>query len=383
MNDKKKILIAAVVLLVIVGVVIGVMMSGGGRKGGDIELGAVVFLTGPQAALGQEVKGGLDLAADQINQGGGINGRKVKLVYEDSKDEAKEAISAFRRLTDRGIPAIVVTGDVVSLQLSPFAAEKKLPMVAIVAAGPDIPKKDTVFRVWLQATRQGDLMGQYAGATLRLKSVSGLRINNEFGDASFGAFRSAFEKTGGKVAAVETFGVVDRDVRNQITKIKASNPQAIFLTGFGDGYGACVKQLRESGYTGILLTDATLSIPFFTQQTMPANEGAYVVTTVYDEHSTEPKAVDFSKRWRDKYNSTPSFVGAFAYDSLQLLAESMRKNGASSEQIRQGLQGIEGLDGAVGRMRFLDSGELQFPLVIKKVQGGKLAIVDAGGKTGG
>jgi len=336
-----------------------------------VRVGAIVFLTGPQAALGTEVQGALDLLVEEVNGSGGINGRQLQIRYEDSRDQPKDAITAFRRFADENLPVLISTGDVVSLNLASFAEESRIPLVATVAAGPEIARPNSVFRVWIQATRQGERMAEHAAVALKLKRVAVLRINNEFGEASAGAFTKTFTGRSGTVTATETFGVADREVRNQIVKLRGTKPEGIFVTGFGDGYGAAIKQIRESGFRGQLMTDATLSIPFFRGQTSPANEGAYLATTPYDETSTEPRAMHFTQRWRAKYKSEPSFVGAFAYDALGMVVSVMKQGATTRAQVGQALSAMKSYDGAIGPLRFTAGSDLDFPIVIKHIEKGR------------
>ncbi len=345
----------------------------------DHKVGAIVFLTGPQAQLGVEVQNALTVAQEELNEKGGVNGKPVRVFVEDSKDSPRDAIAAFNRLEGERIPVVLATGDVVSLNLTPIVDEKKIPMVATVAAGPDIPQRsDWVFRVFIQATRQADTIAQYAANNLKIKSAAILAINNEFGNSTSGTFKATFEKLGGRVTGVETYGVADRDVRTQITKLKGTNPEAIYITGFGDGYGACIKQVRELKFTGTMLSDATLSTPFFQQQTTPANEGAYFTSTVYDENSQEARAREFINRYRAKFNADPSFFAAFAYDSLGLIAAALSRSDGSPQGIRDALASIRDYQGVVGKMSFDKDGDLDFPLVVKRIEGGKATVVWGG-----
>jgi branched-chain amino acid transport system substrate-binding protein len=371
----KKTWIWIVMVAVAIAAVVAVLMQRRAAAPANPTIGAIVFLTGPQSILGSEVQNAINLAVEEVNKSGGIKGAPLRVVYEDSKDQPRDAITAFRRLADRDLPAIIVTGDVVSLNLAPFAVEQKLPLVATVAAGPGIAKRDWVFRVFHQGTHQGERMARYAASDLKLRRVAGLRINNDFGATSFDAFQKAFVSAGGEVVAADTFGVADRDVRNQIAKLRAANPDGIFITGFGDGYGAAIKQIRESGYTGMLMTDASLGIPFFKQQTTPANEGSYLVAPEYDEYSTAPKAAQFNQRWRAAYKFDPSFVGAFAYDSLGVIAAVMREGATTPDEVRRGLQTLQNYQGVIGPMRFSADGDVEFPLVIKKIVDGKPVVV--------
>jgi branched-chain amino acid transport system substrate-binding protein len=365
-------------VVVVAAIVIGVRWSkkNNGPESTEHRIGAIVFLTGPQAALGTEVRNAVSLAQEEVNAKGGINGKRINVLFEDSKDSPRDAIAAFNRLETQNVPVVLVTGDVVSLNLAPIIADRKIPMVATIAAGPEIPQKSGwLFRVFIQATRQADTIANYAATNLGIKSAAVLAINNEFGNATSSTFKSTFEKLGGKVTGVETYDVADRDVRTQITKLKGTNPQAIYITGFGDGYGACIKQVRELKFTGNMLSDATLSTPFFQQQTAPADEGAYYTSTFYDENSQESPAREFIASYRAKYKVDPSFFAAFGYDSFGLIVTALERSDGTPQGIRDALAGIRDYQGVIGKFSFLQDGDSDFPLVVKKIENGKPKVV--------
>ncbi|HXQ37479.1 MAG TPA: ABC transporter substrate-binding protein, partial [Anaerolineales bacterium] len=103
-----------------------VLLKRRGARTDTYRIGAIVFLTGPQAPLGEEVRNALTIATEEINANGGVNTKRVELVYEDSKDSPREAITAFYRLEAERIPVVISTGDVVSLNLAPIAGERKI-----------------------------------------------------------------------------------------------------------------------------------------------------------------------------------------------------------------------------------------------------------------
>jgi|SRR5215213_901782 len=342
-------------------------------------VGAIVFLTGPQAALGTEARNAVSLAQEEVNAKGGVNGKRINVIFEDSKDSPKDAIAAFNRLETQNLPVVLVTGDVVSLNLAPLVAERKIPMVATIAAGPEIPQKSGwVFRIFIQATRQAETIANYASKNLGVKSAAILAINNEFGNATSSTFKSTFEKLGGKLTGIETYDVADRDVRTQITKLKGGNPEAIYITGFGDGYGACIKQVRELKFTGTMLSDATLSTPFFQQQTAPADEGAYFTSTFYDENTQQSPAREFVANYRARYNVDPSFFAAFSYDSFGLIVQALGHSDGTPQGIRDALAATRDYQGVIGKMSFIANGDSDFPLVVKKIENGKPRVVFGG-----
>ena len=132
MNKRNLWLIIGAVV-VIVAIVIGMnVRKGSNGTSNEFRIGAIVFLTGPQAALGTEVRNAVSLAQEEVNAKGGINGKMINVLFEDSKDSPRDAIAAFNRLETGSLPVVLSTGDVVSLNLAPIVAEKKIPMVATI-----------------------------------------------------------------------------------------------------------------------------------------------------------------------------------------------------------------------------------------------------------
>jgi len=343
------------------------------------KVGAIVFLSGPQAAAGSDVKNALDLAVDDINKNGGVGGKPMKLLYEDSKDMPKDGIMAFNKLVMDNVPVILATGDVVSLNLAPLARQDHIPLVCTVAAGPEITKgNDWVFRVFIQAERQAATCADYAAKTLKLKSAAILCIQNEYGIATSRMFKDTFEKCGGKIASSETYSILDKDMRNQLVKLIQAHPQSIFIAGFGPAYSAAIRQLKELGYKGVLMTDATISVPYYFEQTTPANEGIYFADSAFDQNSDAPYIVHFTEEYLRRYHAPPSFFSAFAYDSLKLIQLAANQAIANpGTTLQKALTDVKE-QGLTGNIRFTINRELDFPLVMKKIKSGKSQIISLG-----
>jgi branched-chain amino acid transport system substrate-binding protein len=330
-------------------------------------IGAIVFLTGPQAATGTEVKNAFEIAKGEVNAKGGIHGRLLEILYEDSKDNPIEAITAFNRLLLEDVPIVITTGDVVSLKLAPIAAAKHIPLVTTVAAGPDITKQGkSVFQVFIPAIRQAKTVADYAFKNLHLKKVAILFINNEFGTTTSNTFKEIFEGQGGQVLCEDTFEISDRDVRSQIVKLKEQHPEAIYVSGFGPAYPAAFKQLKELGFTGVILTDSGMDVPWYRAQMGSACDGVYFTSTAFDDKANLI-AVSFKDKYQSRFHSEPSFCAAFAYDTLNLVASAISKSDSSHENFCTELGGLK-QDGVVGRISFNNGRSLDFPLIVRKTE---------------
>ena len=331
-----------------------------------IKIGAILPLTGPQSMLGEEVKNGMQLAYDEIKKEG------IQLLIEDSKDSPKDAIMSFTKLLNQNVKAIICAGDVVTLNLIPFADKEQMPLITVVGAGPEITGKSKwVFRFFVRGDYQAKVLAHYSYNELRVRKVGILYINNEYGIATLKNFKEMFENMGGKIVATESYGIADRDMRSQILKLITKNPDAIYLTGFGESYPICIKQIRELGYKGLLLSsECELSRPTFRPLTLPASENAYYVDIPYEEDSKEEVVVQFRENYKNKFNQEPSFFGVFAYDCLRNLAFIVKQSKGDKEKIRE-LLSSQKLIGILGEYSFNQQNDLTFPLIIRKIQNGK------------
>ena len=342
------------------------------------KIGADLFLTGNQAVLGEFAKNALMLAEEEINVRGGINGREIQIVYADSKDTPKDAIAAFNRLLSvEKVPVIISTGDAVSISLIPIADEKKVVLFATIAATPGITEKsEWFFRGFITADAQAETMSNFAFHKLNLRKIAVLYINNEFGLASLKAFRESFEEYGGQIVGTESYEINDTNLRPQLIKLKPLNPEGIWVTGFGPAYGVAIKQIREMEINTTILADNSLSVPYTRQQIGEGVEGAFFSSTLFDAESpASEKAAQFVEKYTKKYGSPPSFMSAFAYDDLMVIAKAIELKGYSSPAIREGLLSVQDYQGVMGRLSFSPTGEMNFRIIVKKVEQGKAVDV--------
>lgn len=334
-------------------------------------IGAVVFLTGPQAALGREVQRGMQLAKEDTMKTNGID-----LEVEDSKDDPTTAISAINRLRSRNPDIYLITGDVVTLRARPVLEQIKIPTLATVAAGPGLTSGSKwLFRVFITAESQATTISNYA-AKEKLGKVGILSINNEFGRTMSSRFKDVFEASGGKIVASETYEINDGSPKSQVAKVLSFLPNAVFVTGFGDGYAATMRQLREQGFKGKILSDAGLSVPYFRSIIGKAAEGAIFAAPVFDDAISDPNAVSFTKRYKERFGETPSYIAAYAYDAIQIASRVTTGTKNNPESVRNQLLD-QRFDGLLNKTyKFSENGESKDSLVLKTIQGGQVKLLN-------
>ncbi len=366
----KKIIIWVVIGLVLI-ILIALIANRSSQQNNNvsIKVGAIVFLTGAQASLGEEVRNALLLAQDMKNP---ISDKKIEFVIEDSQDEPKLALGAYNKLKQQNIPVIISTGDQVSYALSPVANKDNVLLLMTVAAATET-SGDNTFRAFITADKQANIMADYSSKVLGNKKVAVLYINNIYGQSYLDTYKNALNKNGADVVASEAFGIADNELKAQITKIIANNPDTVTIVGFGPAYIVAFNQLRQFGWSKSILTDNTLSIPYFFNSVAPENlRDIYFTSTNFDtQNPTNPSMAEFIQEYKKRFKTAPSFVGAYTFDLVDALFYAIQGCDYNSESIKNCLLKIKDKQGVLGSIDF-SSREMRVPLYIKKVENGKV-----------
>jgi len=217
------------------------------QKEGSIKIGAILSLSGPAGFYGKEVRDGMLLAAQEINSRGGINGREIELIIEDSKTNPEEGKKAFDKIESMYHPVLYVSIlSSVSLALAPMAGEKGVVLVGMVATAPKLTqKKRWVFRYWTTAKTEVQTIFPII-QELEVKNLGILYLNDAYGTSVFELLKKEFEKTGGSIMG-EGFNVKVTDFKAQIANLK--DRDAIYVVGLGPHLKNVFRQLKE-GATG-------------------------------------------------------------------------------------------------------------------------------------
>ena len=370
MSRKTKIVVAIVAVIAVAAIAFfGIRNQMQKADGEDvIKIGAIIFLTGPQAASGQDVLDGLKFAEKRINAKGGVNGKKIQLLIEDSKDSPKEAISAFYRLESKRVVAVICAGDAISRSLAPIASKTETPLVAVVAEDSELPKlSDWLFRFWVSDAKLVGKIADFACNQIKSKDIAVMAINTDFGRTSMSNFTQQVKRQGGKIAGVEYYGITDREVRNQLLGLISKRPDSFFVIGFGEAFGTVIKQIREVGFKGHIFTSITMAIDYYQKQAGDAGEGIFFPSTLFTRDSKNQKTIDFFRDFSDSYKKDPSFTVAFSYEALGLIARAAEINQLSRSGLRKNIGNLKPYQSILGEIYFDKSRELSIPVTIRKM----------------
>ena len=331
-----------------------------GDDGGDdvYRIGVMESLTGAGETYGTVANQAKQMAADEINAAGGVDGRRLELVVEDSQCNAQGAITAYNKLTEvEGVKIILGTScSGAMLGAAPLAEADGIVLFSGLASSPDIANAgDYIFR-----TQISDIhVGIGTGNTLWADGIRTLATITETTDYAEGVRRTTveqFEKRGGTVVAAERFASDVTDFRSQLTKLFAANPEALHLAPQSEfAAGTIVKQARELGYEGPIYAE-TISVGTTALELAgAAADGMKAITADLDPANAKGQQVLANFRARYDYITLPWHLGS-AYDNVYIAAECLKQTGddQDADGFRDCLYGIT-WSGAIGDDYTFDS----------------------------
>ena len=286
-------------------------------------------LTGPGETYGNVAVQAKQMAADEINAAGGIDGRMLELIIEDSKCNAQDSITAYRKLTDvDGVKIILGTScSGAMLGAAPLAEEDGVILFSGLATNPDIANAgDYIFRTSMNDAQ----LGIDTGNVLWADGVRTLATITEATDYAEGVRRTSveqFEKRGGQVVGEERYVSDVTDFRSQLTKLLSENPDAVHIAAQSEfAGGTIVKQIRELGYKGPLYSEI---VPVGATALEVAGDGATglkAITADLDPANDKAQEVLANFKTRYDYVTLPWYLGS-AYDDVYITAECLEQTG--------------------------------------------------------
>ena len=222
-----------------------------------IEIGFFGALTGPQATFALSGKNGARLAVDQMNRAGGVLGKKLDLLVEDDHNEPSEAASAVSKLITRDhvVALIGENASSRSLAAAPIAQNYQVPMVSPSSTNVEVTKKgDYIFRVCFIDSYQGKALATFARQNLQAKTAALLvDAKSDYSVGLAEAFRRAFSTLKGRIVEELKYAEGDSDFSAQLTVLRSSRPDAIFIPGYYTDAGLIARQARSLGIQAALL----------------------------------------------------------------------------------------------------------------------------------
>ena len=368
MKSWKKLASAALAAVVVAGLLGG--CGGGDKKSGDAGKGGNEFVVGVNAELtgnvanyGKSMKSGFELAVEEVNKAGGINGKKVRVVEADNKSEPSESGNAATKIVTKDKVVAVIgpaTSGCVAAE-EPILSSNKVPLIAPCATAPGITVdksgkvKPFVFRACFIDPYQGEIMAKFASEDLKVKKVAILHdSSSDYSKGLTAVFTEKFKAAGGTITADEAYLAKDIDFKAALTKLKATNPDAIYIPGYYEEVAKIIKQAREIGLNVVPLLgcDGWDSPKLVEIAGKEATNKCYF-SNAYTAEDKDPGVQKFISAYKAKFNKVPDVFALEGYNAGLVLFNALKTaNSTDGTKIAEALAKTKDLQVANGKFSY-------------------------------
>ena len=346
-----------------------------------IKIGQFASLTGKEASLGQSSNKGTLMAIDDLNAAGGVLGRPLLLVTEDTQSKPGETATVVKKLISRD-KVIALLGEVASsrsLEAAPIAQAAKIPMISPASTNPKVTETGAyIFRTCFIDPFQGPVMARFARERLRAKRVALVVSTSSaysIGLAKF--FREAFVANGGTIVLEQKYSEGDKDFKAQLTAIKAAGVDAVFNPGYYNEGALIVRQARDLGLTLPIFGADSWEAEALIQLGGKAVEGAYLCSH-YSPEDPSPRVQNFVAAYKQRFGSTPDSNASLGYDSVLVLVDAIRRAGTTErDALREAIATTRDFMAVTGKITIDSERNASKNAVIVQVRNGKFEFVQS------
>jgi branched-chain amino acid transport system substrate-binding protein len=360
--------------------------KGNQTTGNTIKIGVNMELSGAAAGYGNSQKQGIQMAADEINQNGGINvngkKKKIKLIIRDNKTSTNTSASVAAQLVNNDKVAAIVgpaTTNAGTAEI-PNITKAAVPSVSPSATDPNYTLQKNgkvqpyVFRACYQNNFQGSTAAKFMTNTLKAKRVAVYADNSsDYGTGLAKAFKKAYT---GKIVDSQFFTAGDKDFNAVLTSFKSKKIDAIYAPGYYTELGLIIKQARQAGINVPIVGSDGMADPKLVQIAGDQNASKIYYTTPFSTRVAKdnPTAVKFMKKYQARYHQEAPTFSALAYDSVYMIKQAIEnEKSADSVKIAKGLAKIKNFDGVTGKITMNKNHDPEKPIAIEQLTDGKVS----------
>jgi branched-chain amino acid transport system substrate-binding protein len=339
-------------------------------KENTTEITAILPLTGASSDLGKSVANGMNMAAEEFNAKSPK--RKIKLSIDDSKGKPSEAITAYKAWKSKSNSPVVLSWmSSVARGLTSVTKQDNVVLFAGAALPGLTNDSGQVVRVWPKAEALSEITGKYA-VKKGFKKIAILYINDDYGKSVSNTFESVVTKAGSKIVAKEPLIIGETNFRTIIQKIKASNPDAIYIPAYGSAYVQGLKQVKEIlGSSFPVMADLTILSSFTLAQLGDEKNNVITPATALDVEpyqSTETR--EFARKYKEKFGQRADFNSGLGYMMFKVAANGINESDGSSQGISKYVSKTQIFDGPLGTIRFNQQNDVSVPLQMIQIKDG-------------
>ena len=362
MKKWKKYATAALAAMVCASVLAGCGGKKEEAKANEIKIGASFELTGNVANYGKAILSGAKMAFDEANAKGGVLGKKIVVIESDNKSEPSESGNSITKLVTQD-KVVAVVGPATSGCVaagSPITEANKIPHIAPSGTAPGLTVdnngkvKPFMFRACFIDPFQGQVMAHFASTSLKVKNVAILMdSSSDYSKGLAQVFQQTLEKAGGKIVTKEAFLSKDLDFKASLTKIKATNPEALYVPGYYEEVSKIIKQAREIGLDVPMLgCDGWESPKLAEIAGKDALTSCYYVSA-FSAQDTDPSVQAFIKAYKEKYQKDPDIFAMQGYNAGLVVVDSIKRaNSTDGTAIAKAMAETKDLPVASGKLTY-------------------------------
>ena len=368
-------IIAALVTMVFMG---WTLQASPTLAAGDVvKIGLSAPLTGDWAEYGNDFKNSCQMVFDRVNKNGGIKGKQVELVIEDSRGDPKEAVLIAEKFVAN--PDIIAEiGDFSSsccMAAAPVYEKANMTQLSPTSSHMDFTKKgENMFRVVATQGFEGPYNARWAVKELGKKKLATIYINNDWGVDANKYFVEEAKKLGAEIVAEEAFTPGEKDFTAILSKLKRLEPELVYMPTFYADAAAILNQAKRMRFKPVVMANSSL----FSQKTIElggeAVEGI-IIPANYFSTDPRPAAQEFTKTFKELYGKDPNQFAALAYDAANLMAAALESVGVDDRaKVKDGLVGLKDFQGATGSISYAEGRDPVKDLVKITIKDGKWVL---------
>ena len=316
----------------------------------------------------------------RLTQRGGVLGQQIKIAVEDDQSKAEEAVTAVQKLINQD-KAVVIIGEVASsrsLAAAPICQKSRIPMLTPASTNPKVTQVGTyIFRSCFIDPFQGAAMANFAMNKLAMKRIAILYdVKNDYSVGLRQFFIDTVKKNGGEIVTDESYGEGDIDFSAQLTKIKATNPDGIYVPGYYTEVSLICLQARQLGIDKPLMGGDGWDSDSLFKIGREAVNGCYF-SNHYSVDEDRPEVKAFVDAYKKKFNGKiPDAMAILGYDAMKIVADAIARAGnTKGKAIRDALAATKDFTGASGSITMDADRNAQKPIVILKIENGATKFV--------
>jgi branched-chain amino acid transport system substrate-binding protein len=345
--------------LAVTGLLVG---CGGSEESNEIPIAVVGPVTGQYASFGQQMKNGGEMAVDDINEAGGVLGKKLDFTMGDDACDPKQAVAVANQLTGKGVALVAghyCSGS--SIPASQVYGESDMVQISPASTNPDFTDKrsaSNIYRVCGRDDQQGGVAGQYLATHYGDKNIAIIHDKTAYGKGFADEVKKALNETGKEEVLYEAISAGEKDYSALVSKLKQAAVDVVFLGGYHTEAGLIVRQMRDQGMNTILMGGDALITQEYWSITGPAGEGTLM--TFSPDPRKNPAAAEVVKRFKDKGIEPEGYV-LYTYAAIQAWKQAVEKAGSTAAaDVVKALNENE-FDTVIGKFKFDDKGDPNLP----------------------